>query len=142
MCAPVGGDNPSIAQTCSGGNNPGQCDSTRLMWRRDGAGEMYVYLPPSDANDQLCSVAPMSVCDAPYGTSVARGSFSFTPGAWTTVAQRVRLNDAGVANGELELWADGVSVMNVSGVVIRDSDAGRFYGLQIQTFFGGAFSSV
>lgn len=73
-----------------------------------------------------------------YGNSVGRGAFTFVPGVRSTVAQRVKLNDAGQANGELELFFNGQSVINVSGVIIRDTDEGRIRGVQFQTFFGGS----
>lgn len=50
---------------------------------------------------------------------------------------RLLLNDAGEANGELELWYNGESVINIGGLIIRDSDEGRLRGLMMQTFFGG-----
>jgi len=111
------------------------------MWRTDGAGELYLYLPPYDdprfsVNENLCSL-PNSVCDDTYGISVNRGSFTFATGGWTTLAERVKLNDAGQANGEIELFVDGKSVINVSGIIIRDADVGRVQGMQIQSFFGG-----
>lgn len=57
------------------------------MWRTDGAGEMYTYLPPSfAANDAVCDIPPFSTCNPTDGASVARGSFNFTAGAWTTVS--------------------------------------------------------
>ena len=67
---------------------------------------------------------------------MGRGAFSFTPGKRNTVAQRVKLNDAGKANGEMELFFEGKSVINVGGIIIRDTDAGRIRGIQFQTFFG------
>ncbi len=110
------------------------------MWRKNGQGEVYTYLPPSfPDNDVQCSVKPFSTCNPTYGASVGRGAFDFHPGQWTTVAQRVRLNDVGHANGEIELFVGGESKIKVSGLVLRDSSAGRIRGIQIQTFFGGAF---
>jgi len=136
-----GGDDASTAVSCSGGRHDTTCWSARLMWRTDGAGELYLYLPPYDdsrfaVNENLCSL-PNSVCDATYGISVNRGSFTFATGGWTTLAKRVKLNDAGQANGEIELFVDGNSVINVSGIIMRDADVGRVQGMQIQTFFGG-----
>ena len=101
---------------------------------------MYTYLPPSfSANDAVCDVAPKSECNPTYGASVGRGSFTFAAGKPTRVTMRVRLNDAGKENGELQLWSNGKSVVNVDGLVIRNSDKGRIYGLMVQTFFGGTF---
>ena len=136
-----GGDNEEIATMCSGGRHDEHGWSVRLMWRTGGAGEMYTYLPQSfSANQALCHVAPYSTSNPTYGTSVGRGSFSLRPGEWTTVTQRMRLNDAGQENGELELFVNGQSRIKVSGLVLRSSEAGRIRGMQIQTFFGGVFS--
>jgi hypothetical protein len=111
------------------------------MWRTDGAGEVYLYLPPYDdprfaVNGKLCDM-PNSVCDSTYGISVNRGAFTFATGGWTTVAQRVKLNDVNQANGEIELFVNGKSTIRVSDIIIRDADAGRVQGMQIQSFFGG-----
>jgi hypothetical protein len=137
-CAPDGGDSAQGSTSCSGGSRNDKCFSARLMWRTGGKGEMYTYLPPSfKANDNVCTVKPQSECNPTYGASVGRGSYSFKPGAWTTIATRVLLNDAGKENGELELYAAGKSLFKVSGLVLRDSDAGRIRGMMFQTFFGG-----
>lgn len=112
------------------------------MWRQEAAGELYTYLPPATdpqfkANKGVCDIPPFSTCNDVYGASVGRGSFTFVTGGWTTISQRVRLNDPGQANGELEVYHNGVSVINVSGLILRDSAAGRIRGMQMQTFFGG-----
>jgi len=137
-----GGDNASNATECSGGRRDPTCFSARLMWRTDGAGEIYTYLPdPSDptyaANEKLCQM-PNSECNPTYGASISRGAFSFTPGAWTTVSERVKLNTAGQADGELELFVGGKSVISAVGIILRDSDEGRIRGIQCETFFGGS----
>ncbi|KAI0062026.1 hypothetical protein BV25DRAFT_1870500 [Artomyces pyxidatus] len=137
-----GGDSFEVAATCSGGSRSDACFSARLMWRTNGAGELYTYLPPYTdprftANEAQCNVPPVSECNPTYGASVGRASFYFTSGAWTTVSQRVRLNDVGQANGELELFVNGQSVVNVGGLILRARDAGRIQGMQLQTFFGG-----
>lgn len=114
------------------------------MWRTDGAGELYTYLPdPSDpayqANAHICNMTN-SECNPTYGASISRGAFTFQTGQWTTVSERVKLNDAGQANGELELFVGGKSVISATGIILRDSDAGRMRGIQFQTFFGGSTS--
>jgi hypothetical protein len=59
------------------------------------------------------------VCDAAYGLSIARGSFTFSRGAWTHVSQTVVLNSPGEQ--------DGVFILEVNGDVAIDlSDV--FYG--------------
>ncbi|KAF8955574.1 hypothetical protein BDZ97DRAFT_280680 [Flammula alnicola] len=138
-----GGNSAAEAIGCSGGSRSSACFSARLMWRTNGAGEFYTYLPPFTeaqfaVNNRVCNVAPLSDCNPTYGASVGRGSFEFATGAWTTISERVRLNDAGQANGELELFVNGKSVINVSGLILRDSAAGRIRGMQMQTFFGGS----
>jgi len=136
-----GGDDDEVSISCSGGRRDIRCFSARLMWRPEGAGELYTYLPPYDVpgfevNKKQCDV-PNSDCNPTYGTSLNRGSFHFKAGEWTTVSQRVKLNTAGKADGELELFVEGKSTVSVSGLIIRDSDKGRIRGIQMQSFFGG-----
>ncbi|KAJ3511261.1 hypothetical protein NLJ89_g4204 [Agrocybe chaxingu] len=137
-----GGNSDADAVGCSGGRRSSACFSVRLMWRANGQGEFYTYLPPYTdsrfaANEKLCNVAPSSDCNPTYGASVGRGSFTFPTGQWATISERVRLNDVGRANGEVQLFVNGKSVINVSGLILRDSAAGRIRGMQMQTFFGG-----
>ncbi|RXW21812.1 hypothetical protein EST38_g4031 [Candolleomyces aberdarensis] len=53
----------------------------------------------------LCA-DPRSVCDAAYGFSIGRGSFTWAAGAWTTVVQTVVLNTPGKQDGSFRdlLW--------------------------------------
>lgn len=140
-CLLDGGDTASGAVGCSGGRKVNNCWSARLMWRTSGKGEIYAYVPPYtnpgyEANKALCSVPPLSDCNPDYGNSVGRGAFNFKAGTRYYVATRVRLNDHGKANGEIQLWANGESVINVSGLILSDSSEGRIRGIQMQTFFG------
>lgn len=133
-----GGNSEEEAVSCSGGRRDDGCFSSRLMWRTAGAGELYTYLPPDfDANNAVCDIKPFSTCNPTYGASVGRGSYTFKAGSSNTISMRVRLNDVNQQNGELQLWANGESVINVGGLVLRNSDAGRIRGIQMQTFFGG-----
>ena len=112
------------------------------MWREGGDGELYTYFPPgSSANQKLCNVPPFSECNETYGASVGRGAFNYGTGGWATVAQRVKLNDVGQSNGELELWVNGKSVISVKGLVMRVRESGKIRGIQFQTFFGGELLS-
>lgn len=138
----VGGDDFNTSLSCSGGRKDIDCFSVRMMWRTDGLGELYTYLPPFttpgyEANEAQCHVPPYSECNPTYGNSIGRGAFNFTSGERGTVAMRVLLNDPGASNGELELWYNGESVISLGGLIIRDSDEGRIRGLMMQTFFGG-----
>jgi len=144
-----GGDDASTALSCSGGRRSDACFSARLMWWPAGAGELYTYLPdPANttlaANAQICDIPPQSECNAEYGASIARGAFTFLTNQWTTVSQRVKLNSvdsagAPQADGELELFVEGKSVISVEGIILQDPDKGRMQGLMMRTFF---FSTV
>ena len=134
-----GGNSDAEAIGCSGGRRDDGCFSARFMWRPQGAGELYTYLPPDySANKAVCNIAPESDCNDVYGASVGRGSFYFKAGTRTTIGQRVKLNDVGKENGELELFVEGKSIFTVKGLVLRTSSQGKFQGIQMQTFFGGA----
>jgi hypothetical protein len=99
--------------------------STRYMWRRDGAGEVYAYLQTSQE----------------HGTSLGRGCWTFPTGRWSTVRQVVRLNTPGAADGEVTVWQDGHPVLHQQGLEFRTVDSLRIDGLFFSTFFGGGDSS-
>ncbi|KAK7691402.1 hypothetical protein QCA50_004801 [Cerrena zonata] len=129
------------AYTCTGGRqSDGKCFNLRLMWRENGKGELYAYLPLTSSNtEHLLSVPPRSIQHPDYGFSVGRGAFTFVPGRWTTIAERIKLNTIGYEDGEIEVFIDGKSVILATGLILRDSTAieSRVRGLHFQTFFGG-----
>ncbi|KAM5545157.1 hypothetical protein V8D89_001268 [Ganoderma adspersum] len=130
------------AYGCTGGrqNDRCRCFNLRLMWREEGAGELYTYLPQTDRNtERLLLVPPKSIQHADYGFSVGRGAFTFTPGQWTRVTQRVKMNALGKEDGEIEVYIDGQSVLHATGLVLRTNEGpdGHVQGLHMQTFFGG-----
>lgn len=117
----LGGKLPGLYgghKQCSGGNSALSCFSTRLMWRQDGAGELYLYAPKTKQTVALCA-AKGSHCNADYGLSVGRGSFNFTPGAWTHVKQTVGLNTPGETNGRFTLLINGQQVLNRDDIFYR-----------------------
>ena len=80
-----------------------------MMWRdigprENGIGELYAYLPQNATNvAAMLAVPPRSIQHPDYGFSVGRGAWRFETGKWTTVAERVRMNAVGVANGAFPL---------------------------------------
>ncbi|KAL7418757.1 hypothetical protein Q5752_006440 [Cryptotrichosporon argae] len=139
-----GGSSLAEAKSCSGGRQTDRdkCFSARMMWRTDGAGEFYNYFPTSATQPAgYCSTPPYSTCNPDYGDSIARGSFEWATGEWTTVAMRLKLNDAGSANGEQELFVNGQSVISLTGLEIRIEADTKIYGIMAQTFLGGSTDS-
>lgn len=111
----------------SGGDIPDGADgfSTRLMWRREGAGELYAYLPTSEG----------------YGTSIARGAWTFRPGIWHQVEQEITLNQPDQADGRARVWVDGELVIDQGGLQFRTVEDLKIDGLFFSTFFGGGDAS-
>ncbi|KAI0668407.1 hypothetical protein C8Q78DRAFT_256470 [Trametes maxima] len=105
--------------SCSGGDDALQCFSTRLMWRANGLGELYLYAPKDKQTDALCSTPPQSVCDADWGLSIGRGAFSFKAGNWTHVRQTVTLNTPGERDGGFALDVNGKRVIERCDVYYR-----------------------
>ena len=115
-----------------------------MMFRKEGGGELYAYVPQNTENANALANATPKTPDVPpndeYGTSVGRRSFTWKTGAWTHVAQRVKLNTVGQANGEMEIFIDGKSTIRVTGLKLRTSNSNKVRGMVIQTFFGGEYS--
>lgn len=95
--------------------------STRYMWRRGGAGEVYAYLPTSQD----------------HGTSLGRGSWSFTAGQWTAIEQQIHLNTPGHNDGSLTVWINGQQVFSQGHLIYRTTNQLAIDGLFFSTFFGG-----
>lgn len=129
-----GGDDADTAGKCSGGRHSNACFSARLMWREAGKGELYAYLPTANNDNPICK----GDCGSAFGTSIGTGSWSFKPGEWTQITERVKLNDVGKKNGEIEILIGGQSKVKVDGLVLREDDKGRLRGVMMHTFFGGS----
>ncbi|KAI0359309.1 hypothetical protein OH77DRAFT_1017373 [Trametes cingulata] len=130
------------AYGCTGGRQTDRCKcfNLRLMWRENGVGELYAYVPQIEANTKrLLAVPPRSIQHPDYGFSVGRGAWTFEPGRWTRVMERVSMNDVGEENGEIEVFIDGKLVIRATGLVLRTDEGpdARVQGLHFQTFFGG-----
>ena len=107
----------------SGGSIPDGSDgfSTRLMWRTEGEGEVYAYLPTSER----------------FGTSIDRGAWQFEPGIWYKLDQEVILNTPDVADGEIRLWVNDTLVIEQTEIMFRTADSLQIDGIFFSTFFGG-----
>jgi hypothetical protein len=107
----------------SGGNTPNGSDgfSSRLMWRSNGAGEVYAYMPSSET----------------YGTSIGRGSWTFRPGVWHQIEQELQLNSPTRSDGWVRIWLDQTLVLEQTGLRFRSDPKLKIDGLFFSTFFGG-----
>ena len=108
----------------SGGDQPDGTDgfSSRLMWRRNGDGEVYAYLPGSENK---------------WGTSIGRGNWRFEPGRWYMLEQAVILNSPGKNDGEIRLWVNEKLVIEQKKLRFRDVSQLKLDGIMFSTFFGG-----
>jgi len=99
--------------------------STRYMWRENGKGEVYAYMPTS----------------IEHGTSLGRGRWWFRPGRWYCLEQQVDLNTPGRADGRIQVWVDGKPVLDARKLIFRTVEDLKIEGIFFSTFFGGGDSS-
>lgn len=111
----------------SGGFIPTGADgfSFRLMWEKDGKGEVYAYIPSS----------------IKYGTGFFRGQFRFIPGKWHQITEELKLNTPGKSDGVLRFWLDGSLAGEQNDILIRTVDTLKIDGLFFDFFFGGGDDS-
>ncbi|CAM0143208.1 unnamed protein product [Umbelopsis sp. WA50703] len=109
----------------------------RLMWRKDGDGEAYLYVPKNVQVPDISNIPPKTEVNPTYGISAGRGAFQFTSGQWDTVGMFVKMNDIGSANGVFKIWVNKKLVIQFDKVVWRTMDIG-IDGVQFETFFGGS----
>ncbi|TFK84349.1 polysaccharide lyase family 14 protein [Polyporus arcularius HHB13444] len=130
------------AYGCTGGrqNDRCKCFNLRLMWRENGMGELYAYLPHESRNtERLLPIPPKSIKHPDYGFSVGRGAWTFNTGKWTRVLEVVKVNTVGKEDGEIRVYIDGQLRIHANGLILRtrESPDARVQGLHLQTFFGG-----
>lgn len=68
-----GGKLPGLAggpTGCGGGKDPTSCWSARIMWRREGDGEAYMYVPEGHQGGDFCNnvASTRTICDYHAGT--------------------------------------------------------------------------
>jgi hypothetical protein len=107
----------------TGTNTPNGTDgfSARFMWQEDGGLIAYPFLPTSPGD----------------GTSIGKGVFSFTPGKWYLLTEKIVLNEPGVSDGEIEVSIDGKLVFAQGRIEYRTASTLQINGILFQTFFGG-----
>jgi hypothetical protein len=107
----------------SGGKHNAAGWSMRLMWRKNGVGEVYAYISTTNA----------------YGDDLGRAAASMhwsADGEWHRVTEHVVLNTPGQVNGSVSLALDGTVYIVQSGLAVTTDDT-RIGGLFFSTFFGG-----
>ncbi len=125
-----GGKLPGLTSggsTYTGGNHPGNGEgwSARYMWATRNSGvEALVYFYHIDMSSQ-------------YGDSVNSGVY-FETGKWYRLTQRIKLNTDNLSNGIMQVWIDGVEVINNTDVRYRLWGKGDIDSFYFSTFHGGA----
>ncbi len=105
-----------------GGSEKGEWFSTRFMWRKAGALELYAYFPTGT--------------DTKYGESFVLPKFKFVPGQKYTISQHIKLNDIEQANGEFSVSVNGKEMLKKTGVTFRLSEDVTISDVIFATFFG------
>ena len=115
----------------SGGNGTSGCKpidpngwSVRMMWRRSGTPELYVY-----HQDRV------ERCGTSYPATTG---FTFRRGRWYRIDLQVRMNTAvGSGDGYAALYVDGVRQANVGNLNLTGTDEAQIDQFRFSTFYGG-----
>ncbi|KAK3833381.1 MAG: hypothetical protein JOS17DRAFT_740340 [Linnemannia elongata] len=124
---------------CSGGvqSTGANCLTMRMMWRQNGVGEVYAYVP-ADPKSSFCKDSQV-LCNDQYGKSIGRGQIYFQPGVWTRLDMVMELNEpAGNSNGTLQVYQNGILAVHMDNIPYRSSGMVGFQGLLFSSFFGGS----
>ncbi|KAB2847447.1 MAG: hypothetical protein F9K44_13440 [Hyphomicrobiaceae bacterium] len=96
--------------------------SARLMWRANGRGEVYAYIPGKPDG---------------RGQSIERGAWVFPRGKWVRIEQEIVLNAPDEANGHLFVWIDGELRLSRTDIRFRAARNLRISGVMADIFYGG-----
>jgi len=123
---------------CAGGDEATDCFSTRIMWREEGKGELYLYANREAQDPAICEM-PGNYCAPTYGWSLNTGAFTFQTGVWTHLEERITMNTPGQRDGILVIYVNGEEKIRYNNLVFRIADYPNMIvaGLDVDTFFGG-----
>lgn len=116
---------------CGGGADPAWCFNSRIMWRRNGWGESYLYVPENMQHSTFCSAypkcggtgkRPCNFCNLAKGVSFGRGGFIFQKGQWNKIYMNITLNTPNVTDGILEIRHNGKRVIYYDKINWRQTD--------------------
>lgn len=126
-------------QGASGGNHISDGASSRIIWRENGACDLYVYVPKAQSPNY--KNIPGLVPDPVYGDRLWSTSFKLNQ-QWNDVSMYVKLNTFSTA-GKPNF--DGVASLTVNGVtqtyneMVWSTKPGEMInGIGMETFFGGS----
>lgn len=106
----------------TGGSQPdGNGFSSRFMWRSNG--ELVVYLYHMDQAGI-------------FGEDISTGVW-MAKDQWVTIKQRVKLNTGNNANGQLQVWVNGLQKINRNNVRYMTNGSKRIDTFYFSTFHGG-----
>lgn len=136
----------SNGRGCGGGVDPNECFSYRIMWRRQGWGEAYLYVPENMQAPDFCYLPacngtfnqPCTSCDYSSGVSFHRGSFVFQTGQWTKLRLSIVLNTPNITNGVITLDVNGQRVIDYRKMNWRQYANVYIEGVTFATWFGGS----
>lgn len=123
-----GGD---IKEGCSGCVHSNKCFSTRLMWRKNGNGEIYLY----SSNQKDLNVKKYN--DGSCGVSLGRGNFKFYKNKWIDIKEQIILNDLNNNNGIIKLWVNNTLYIENGNIEFQNTNTKNITSLFFSTFYGG-----
>ena len=123
-------------ESLSGGDNKNAGvlgTSMRLMWRKNGQMEVYLY-GPIQSDDPVCKL-PDSHCNPEYGTSLMRGRLSLVRGQVNQISLAATMNTEGSSDGIVRLSVNGKSAM-MDNLTFRKRGSGlKWSGIFFSNFF-------
>ena len=127
-----GGKLPGLGSgdLASGGNKPNGNNgfTSRYMWRENGKAVLYLY--HMDQPD---------IWGEDISLTGADGSDKyFERGKWHNMIQRVKVNNGGQSNGEIDVWMDNEQVLDLDG--LRFTNGQGIDTTYFSTFHGGSGS--
>ena len=134
---------------CGGGADPAWCFNSRIMWRRNGWGESYLYVPEGMQHETFCDhypkcykCQPCNFCNLDKGVSFGRGGFVFQKGEWNKIYMNITLNTPNVTDGILEVRHNGKRAIYYDKMNWRQTEEAKIEAVEFSTLFGGSYTSL
>jgi hypothetical protein len=100
---------------------------------RIGGGYAYIYIPKNASHSvEFCTLTGDPTCSQQYGFGLA-GAKYFEKDKWNKLKQEVKLNTPGLANGQLKITVNGVTIFDYSKIIFRTSNTVPIYGIVFES---------
>ncbi len=128
-----------VGECDTGGEHSKSGGSVRVVWKENGQGIAYIYLPTQvQLSSQGAAFKKVADSTDKMGIHIfGKSAMKFKKGEWNAVSLSVKLNNPSASDGLLRITINGVTE-EITDMVYRRESSVKINTMSFTTFFGGS----